>query len=120
MAPVVPIAIVVALALIGGGKKSAPAPAPSPGPGPTPTPGPAPTPAKPATPATSPTAAYKDANGVMWAISNPTPGTWVGMLTAAPVHPLYASGIPFMASTRAGIEQQIDQRAQVVKESGGL
>lgn len=69
------------------------------------------TPPAPPKPAAPPTFAYVDSNSVRWIVANPSPGVWTGMLAVAPPHPIYASGLPFVRSTREQVNQAIDERA---------
>lgn len=63
-------------------------------------------------------ALYGDANGVDWIVTNPAAGTWLASLDGPPPSSLYASGLPFMRTTRDQIVSAIEERAAMAASAG--
>lgn len=76
-------------------------------------PPPPPPPPKVKTPALALPVGYEDSNGISWLITQETSTRWLGMLDQAPPSGVYASGLPFVRSTREQVIQAIDERAAI-------
>ncbi len=63
---------------------------------------------------------YGDSNGIGWLIRNESIGVWTAQLLAAPTHPAYASGLPFVRSDADQLRQAIEERAAMVRAIGAV